>query len=476
MVLDLIFYILGKGHLMLEIKEQLASSFRDPAGFLFRYQGFLLRQINPRYFSDYDHLMQSGLYSALRQSKRLISHEEVSSELALNENARVIKPEVIPFISYPYEWCFSQLKDAALLTLEIQKKALEHGMTLKDASSYNIQFLQGQAIFIDTLSFTKYKEGEPWQPYLQFCQHFLAPLMLMSYKDIRLNQLLKVYIDGIPLDLASSLLPTLTKFILSPALHIHVHAKLQKKYQNTKDISRKSRQFNLKTLSRFIDSLIQCVNKLTWEVQRDSQWYSYYVDNHNYAPTTFTEKEKIIDEWVRSISPPSLWDLGANRGRFSSIASKYCKQVIAWDIDPSCVESLYLNSRKQSSPLLSLTIDLTNPSPSLGFDNQERLSFKERGPVDAILALGLIHHLALVNNVPLAKLALFFSELTKYLIIEFVPKEDSQVQKLLATREDIFNMYSLAEFKREFGHYFNIINEHSLQLSERTLFLMQIKR
>ena len=203
---------------MNEIKpnEKIAGSFRDPSGFLFHLNGLIYRQINIEYKKNYIHLMKSGLYEALMDTKLLIPHEEVNIGSLASDNAyKIIKPEQVLFISYPYEWCFSQLKDAALTTLKIQKKSLNFGMSLKDCSAYNIQFRKGKPILIDTLSFEEYREGKPWIAYRQFCQHFLAPLALMSYKDIRLNQLLRIYIDGIPLDLAIHLLPFRTRFVFS---------------------------------------------------------------------------------------------------------------------------------------------------------------------------------------------------------------------------------------------------------------------
>lgn len=448
--------------------EKLASSFRDPAGFLFRFDGELFRQINPVYYPDFQHLIESGLYQELAQERLLISHQEVPYL-----DSKVIKPEKIPFISYPYEWSFSQLKDAALLTLNIQKRALQYGMSLKDASSYNVQFYQGKPIFIDTLSFARYVEGKPWEAYRQFCQHFLAPLMLMSYRDIRLNQLLKIYIDGIPLDLASNLLPASSKFKLSCALHIHMHAKMQKKYEQSSKVEIKKQKFTITILKHFIESLIQTVNKLTWKVHKKSEWYDYYSTNHNYTSCALNQKEMIINEWVKKISPVSLWDLGANIGRFSLIAAQHCQQVVSWDIDTSCVESFYQHTRQHNHTILPLILDLTNPSPSLGWAHHERQSLMERGPVDAILALGLIHHLAIVNNVPLNKIAEFFAALTSCLIIEFVPKEDSQVQKLLSTRQDIFPEYTLEGFESAFSSHFEIIQKISIEESNRTLYYLK---
>ena len=189
-----------------------SSSFRDPAGFIFFHNGEIFRQINQVCREDFDLLITSGLYERLTKKRKLVSHKEIETSLQNQQSGyKIIKPEKIKFISYPYEWSFSQLKDAALLTLNIEKEALNFGMSLKDASAYNIQFQDGHPILIDTLSFTKYISGEPWIAYKQFCQHFLAPLALISQNDVRLSELLKSYIDGIPLDLTSKLLPFSTK-------------------------------------------------------------------------------------------------------------------------------------------------------------------------------------------------------------------------------------------------------------------------
>src|SRR3989339_306220 len=211
--------------------RNVSGSFRDPSGFLFCREGSIFRQINLVYKEEYEFLMESGLYKDLADSDLLIPHEETDIDgPAPHTLYKVIKPEKIPFISYPYEWCFSQLKDAALATLAIQKRALNFGMTLKDCSAYNVQFKNGKPIFIDTLSFKKYNEGQPWKGYRQFCQHFLAPLALMSYRDLRLNKLNRAYIDGIPLDLTSSLLPLSTYLNFSLLTHIHLHARSQNRY------------------------------------------------------------------------------------------------------------------------------------------------------------------------------------------------------------------------------------------------------
>ncbi|HOW91704.1 MAG TPA: hypothetical protein PK883_05240, partial [Anaerolineaceae bacterium] len=219
---------------MSDASERIGASFRDPSGFIFKRGGVLYRQVNRAYQKAYDKLMSGGLYAGLTADGLLIPHEEVDEPPADPELVyKIIRPQVVPFISYPYEWSFTQLKDAALLTLAAARSALEQGMVLKDASAYNIQFVGGKPVLIDTLSFDLYKEGAPWDAYRQFCQHFLAPLALASLVDIRLIQLLRVYIDGIPLDLASALLPGRTKFGLAGlAVHIHLHARAQQQYSD----------------------------------------------------------------------------------------------------------------------------------------------------------------------------------------------------------------------------------------------------
>ena len=452
--------------------ESIPSSFRDPSGFLFYQNGLICRQINIVYKENYEHLIESGLYKSLVDAELLISHEEIDIEYANSEDVyKIIKPEPISFISYPYEWCFSQLKDAALITLKIQTKALEFGMSLKDCSAYNIQFRKGNPIFIDTLSFEKYREDEAWVAYRQFCQHFLAPLVLMSYKDVRLNQLLRVYIDGIPLDLASSLLPFRTRFKFSLLSHIHLHAKSQK-YFADKIINTSNRKMSRLSLSGLIDSLETLVNKLNWQPQA-TEWANYYEDT-NYSEVAFQHKKQLIAEFLEKINPKTVWDIGANVGVFSRIASTQGIQTISFDIDPIAVEKNYLKCvENRELNILPLLLDLTNPSPGIGWENQERMSILERGSADTVFALALIHHLSISNNLPLYKIANFFSKICNSLIIEFVPKSDSQVQRLLTTRKDIFPNYTQKTFESEFGKYFTIQNSMKVKDSERILYLMR---
>lgn len=459
---------------MISSENILGASFRDPSGFIFTRDGVLYRQVNRAYQTEYDRLMSSGLYQELVSAGLLIPHQEAQVE---PEDAglayKVLRPEPVPFISYPYEWSFSQLKDAALATLEIEKRALARGMSLKDASAYNIQFVGGCPVLIDTLSFETYQEGQPWVAYRQFCQHFLAPLALMSYRDIRMNQWMRVSIDGLPLDLASELLPFKTKLDFGLMTHLHLHSAAQKRYSGKAlDKAVASRQMSKVAFQGLIDSLQSSVRKLSWK-PAGTEWAEYYEDT-NYTDAALEQKKKLVADFLSRIQPASVWDLGANTGLFSRIASDQGISTIAFDIDPGAVERAYLQSRaKHEVRLLPLIMDLTNPSPSIGWQNRERMSFLERGPADAVLALALVHHLAISNNVPLPRLAAFFRSVGRWLIVEFIPKSDSQVQRLLSTRADIFPNYHEAGFEGAFSPYFQIHESAPIQESQRRLYLME---
>ena len=455
----------------------LPSSFRDPDGYLYSSNGTLFRIVNESYRENYQFLFKSGLYEALTRKGLLIPHKEVARNSVFS-GWRTIQPERVKFISYPYEWCFSQLKDAALLTIELQFIALHHGMSLKDASAYNIQFHQGRPVFIDTLSFEGYVEGRPWVAYRQFCQHFLAPLALMAKRDVRLGQLMRNHIDGLPLDLAARLLPKWSWLNLGIMMHLHIHARTQRSFSDSHTAPSK-RALKFSKVSRIgliglLEGLRKTIEKIEWNAG-NTEWGDYYNDT-NYSDAAFEEKRCKVKAFLEKIGPKNgVWDLGANIGLFSRIASEKGLFTVAFDIDPSAVEINYRQTRKQGeTSLLPLLIDLTNPSPGLGWGGVEREALVDRGPVDCVMALALIHHLSISNNVPFEKIASFFAQLCRTsLIIEFVPKSDSQVQRLLRSRKDIFLEYDRVNFERAFTKYFSIERTELIVGSERLLYLMQ---
>jgi hypothetical protein len=454
----------------------IGASFRDPSGFVFKHGGAIYRQINRSYADDYEHLMSSGLYAELVESRSLVAHEEVASPLADagkdGAHYKTLLPDQIPFISYPFEWCFSQLKDAALTTLRIAQNALRHDMILKDASAYNIQFIEGRPIFIDTLSFERYEEGSPWVAYRQFCQHFLAPLALAAHRDVRLLQLFRIHMDGVPLDLARSLLPARAWLNPHLLLHIRVHANYQRRYEGDTDSASKVRSMSKQALQNLLTALASATKKLHWDAE-GTEWADYY-DGDSYDEHASNHKREIVGEFIDAIGPSELWDLGANTGEYSRIAAQRGIDCIAFDVDPACVDRGYAAVKKQGEPrLLPLLLDLTNPSPSIGWALSERDSITERCSADAVMALALIHHIAISNNVPLGRIAEFFARLAEHLIIEFVPKTDAKVEVLLSTREDVFPDYTEGGFEAAFREEFTIESRVPVEGSERTLYRMR---
>ena len=453
--------------------ESVSSSFRDPNGYVFKLNSEFHRAITHKAKDSFDLFLSSGLYEDLKLGALIIPHEEILNH-GMKEIYKVIKPEQLQWISYPYEWSFEMLKKAALLTLDIQEKALKRGMSLRDASAYNVQFHKGRPVFIDTLSFEKLEAGRPWVAYKQFCQHFLAPLALMYHNDLRLNQLLRIYIDGIPLEMAAGMLPAKTKFSPTLMMHLHLHAKYQKKYSESGISSGKTAHVSMNGLLGIISQLKGYINDLKLP-QVDTEWGDYY-NFTNYNDESFKAKKEIIEYFRDKIKPRTAWDLGANRGLFSRIFSDVGIPTIAWDIDPVAVDRNYIHIEKNhEKDILPLVMDLTNPSNSMGWANQERMALEERGPVDVVMALALIHHISISNNVPFRKVSEYFSQLCKYLIIEFVPKGDSQVDILLKTREDIFNQYDQENFEADFGQNFEIVERKDIPSSKRTLYLLKKK-
>jgi hypothetical protein len=461
---------------------RLPSSFRDPSGFLFTRAGVLYRQVNEVHRTDYEAMFESGLYEALVAERALIRHQEVPPGSVGAEGAyKVLEPELVDFISYPYEWSFGQLKDAALATLRIQKLAMEKGMSLRDASAYNIQFHRGRPILIDTLSFEVLKEGEPWIAYKQFCQHFLAPLALMSYRDARLGELLRNHIDGVPLDLAARVLPLRARLRGALLLHVFLHAKSQKRHGDKgsptggprKEV--RKRPFTMQAFKGLIDSLTRGVEKLHLG-KADSTWVDYYREAAHYSSEAIEHKKELVTMLLEDASPGTVWDLGANTGLFSRLAADRGARTISFEMDPACVEESYARVKAAGEEkLLPLVLDLTNPSPALGWANEERMTVPERGPADVVLALALIHHLAIANNVPLPLLAEFFATLGRRLIIEFVPKDDEKVQHLLSSREDIFPGYTREGFESAFQERFETERVEEIKGSERVLYLLRAR-
>jgi len=352
------------------------------------------------------------------------------------------------------------LKDAALLTLDVQIEAAAAGFMLRDAGAYNVLFQSGRPILIDTLSIAPAQPGVPWQAYRQFCEHFLAPLALMARRDIRLGELLRVHLDGIPLDLAARLLPRRT--ILNPGLasHIHVHARAQRRHATRGDAAgAEARRASIGKLrgEALLDSLRRTVAALDWS-PTGTEWAEY--DRRDAADGAAAAKDAIVRSMLEAAGGNVVWDLGANAGRHSVIAARLGRRVVAWDADPAAVERHYRALRHDgTTSVLPLLTDLANPSPAVGWELAERRSFVDRADADVVLALALIHHLAIGRNVPLPRIADFLAELAPNVIVEWVGRDDSMVQRLLATRRDVFDTYDLDGFQAAFADRFDTVAE-----------------
>jgi len=364
------------------------------------------------------------------------------------------------------------LRDAALLTLDIQAEALAAGFTLRDASAWNIQFRHGRPVLIDTLSLEPTEPGAPWVAYRQFCEQFLAPLALMARRDIRLGGLLREHLDGIPLDLAARLLPGRTRFNLGLGAHIHAHAAAQRRHAAGGELSgRASRKVSVGRTGQeaLVDSLRRTVDGLRWEPS-GTEWADY--DAGDAAGESTREKDELVRSLLDRAGGRVVWDLGANAGRYSAIAAGLGRRVVAWDTDPAATERHWRRVRADGSDVIPLLGDLANPSPAVGWGLDERASMVDRADADVVLALALVHHLAIGRNVPLARVAAFFARLGPGLIVEFVGREDPMVRRLLATREDVFRDYHREGFRAAFEALYRIVDEVPITGTHRTLFRM----
>jgi hypothetical protein len=343
-------------------------------------------------------------------------------------------------------------------------------MILKDASAYNIQLHKGRTIFIDSLSFEEYDETKPWIAYRQFCEHFLAPLVLMSYLKKPLQGLLLAYPDGIPLDLASKLLPLRSKLNLHTYLHIHFQASISK--NRIRKEPNANRSFSKKKMLDLLQSLQEKVQSLSFD-QAATVWSSYY-EEAGERGQYLSSKKQIVEDWVWKLSFQTVLDAGANQGEFSEIARKKAAYVISTDLDHSSINTLYNKVKQQEiTNIVPLVIDLVNPSPAIGLNNEERDSFLARTKVDLTLALALVHHFAIGRNIPLTKIAELFSSVTRYLIIEFVPADDEKVQLMSEFKKDLLANYSEMHFEIAFLEYFAIVKKERINDSNRTLYLME---
>ena len=441
---------------------RLTSSFRDSAGYVFERDKELYRQILPAGRQAFDHLMQSGM------AERLISQGKMAAFKvdAENDLGPVLRISRLPFITYPYEWSFSQLKDAALLTIELMQEALSCGMVLKDASAFNIAFRKCRPVFLDHTSFEMYKDGMPWRAYRQFTMQFIVPLMLMQKVDLRCLGLLRQDIGGIPMDFASRLLPCYTWLQPNCLLHIHLHALFERKYSSDK-AARNASFFPKKRLFALLESIQECLSSLKVPKQA-TEWARYYSDN-SYSASSFEYKKQAVNTFCAGEKVKCGIDLGANCGVFTKIAAEHADSVIAADFDARAVEALYQMGKTQASDIQPMLLDLNNPSPNIGVLNSERDSFLKRTKADCALGLALLHHLRITGNWSLGQIVSLFDSLAPRVLVEFVPLSDVQTQRLMRGREEIYQDWTLENLRAAFMEKYGSCDVMAMPQSERVL-------
>ena len=458
-------------------EEPLSSSFRDPSGWVYKKENKVFRRVNSNYFTHFDHLHSSGLYEKLIEKNLLIKHDVI----ARNDEYLILLPEQLEFVSYPYEWSFSHLKEAAIKTLRIQLDAIECGMTLKDASAYNLQYYKGKMVFIDTLSFEVREQNQPWIAYRQFCQHFLCPLLLMRYISLDFNKALSTSLDGFSLAMTSKILPFKAK--LSPTVFSNVvlHSYMDKDTSNANTIEKLNKAtISDQALKSLLTNLKSFISGLKPK-RHATEWDDYY-SIKNYSSDSFEAKGAKILEWVKTYQLKSIWDLGGNNGHFTDLVSPYSDFSICSDIDPNAIEVCAKNLKAcRNENTFPLVADFTNPAPGCGAMGLERESFFSRivgKEIQCIFALAVIHHLTITHNQTFDMVARQLGSMGDYLIIEFVSRSDSWVSSMLSrklTSVHLYDFYNQDEFETRFKNYFEILEIENIANSHRVLYLMKSK-
>ena len=456
------------------IKEP--GSFRDPAGNIFYQNGKIFRILSTLGENRISFILKNKILEQSIKKKFLVNTSVLNEGDKIKNNIYqeniILEHEEIPFISYPYEWSFSQLKEAAIFHLDFNLFLLENNVNLIDSSAYNVQFIDNQPIFIDVLSMKEYKDGTPWEGHKQFCENFLNPLILKSKKGIKFNNWFKGNIEGIETSELNKILNLFDKFSYNIFVHVHLLNKLEEKFKNKKSLKLNSvrKTFLSKNqLMAMMKQLRNFISKLK-DHKSISTWDTYSIEN-SYSNSAENEKKEIVRKFFIKNRFNLVCDLGCNDGEYSEIAlNNSCNRVIGFDFDLNAIEKAFIRSKKKNLNFLPLYFDASNPSTKLGWDENERKSFKERANFDGLIALAFEHHLAIAKNIPLKDVIKWLTSLAPKGLIEFIPKDDDTIQKMLELKGDIFKNYNMENFENYLSLYCKIISKNYIKETKRIIY------
>jgi SAM-dependent methyltransferase len=445
------------------------ASFRDPAGRVFYVDGEVFRGLGPQAADDWRALAASEFFPRFVASGKICGTEETAEK---GEWALVLRHERIPFVSYPYEWSFAMLRDAALLHLEILRAALDEGLTTKDGSAYNLQWRGAGPVFIDVGSFEPARDGEPWAGYRQFCQTMLYPLMAQAHLGVDFQPWLRAAVDGIEPAQMRRLFGGGRRFKSGVLKHVHLHDAVQSRNagESTRAVRAELRDagFGAELRKATVGAINKLVEKLEW--QPPATHWAGYQQTCTYSDEERAAKAEFVDKALSTVDGVVV-DLGANDGTYSRIAAQHARYVVAVESDAAVVDELYRRLRTEGEKrILPLVMDLADPSPGIGWRGRERASFEDRvGKADAVLALAVIHHLAIGRNVPLPEVVDWLASLGRRVVVEFVEPDDPMAQRLLANKpEGLFPDYRRDAFEKLLGERFTV--ERREELGTRTLY------
>jgi len=457
-----------------------SGSFRDPNGRVYLHAGQVFRGLSSSALENYRALRNTRFYQKFIQSGELIATEEIPAPgwvgpgaVDSNPNwAGWLRHQPVPFISYPYEWTFSMLRDAAQLQLRILEAALQEGWSMKDATPYNVQFMAGKPVFIDVPSFEPLAKGSAWQGYRQFCEMNLFPLLLQAYKGVDFQPFMRASINGIDVQTAAELFSLRDRLRKGVMSHVWLQALLDRKYGNSQRNLRnelKSAGLNKELLLANVRKLQKLLTGLKWRAA-GSEWADY-AGLHNYSDADHAAKMAFVDQAAADCKARLAWDLGCNTGQFSEVAARHSELVIAMDADHLAVDRLYRNTEIMTSQrILPLVQNLANPSPAWGWNQAERKTLEQRGKPELVLALALIHHVVISANIPLAEFIEWLASLGSALVIEFVSREDDKVVQLLRNRAEQFPDYNHHSFEQALNTHFTTVRRQDLRNGLRILY------